>query len=288
VKAAARAVYELAVPRALALAQRLEIPLTFFAVSDDLQDHASCAALRLAIAEGHTVESHSASHPYDLAKLDPERLRREVTGSFNAIEGALGQRPRGFRAPGYALSDEVLDALEDAGAIFDASSFPCPAYYFAKLAALGAITQSGRRSASVIGPPRGVLAPTEPYLPGHPWWRAGGRSILEIPMRVTRGLRLPVIGTSVGLAGPRGARMLVRACGRPATFSLELHGLDFLDRDDGLHDLVGHQPELRRTREDRLAALESALTELRALGYGFLSMRELAVVTLAALTSPCT
>lgn len=273
---AARAVFGLALPRALDWAERHGARLTLFAVSDDLAHAENADALRAALARGHDVESHSKSHPYDLVRRSASELQREVGGSFDALERALGVRPRGFRAPGYTLSDALLDAVEQAGARYDASLLPSPAYYALKLAALGAIGAAGRRSTSIVGPLRPMFGPIEPYRPGTPYWTRGERALLEIPMRVTPGARLPLIGSSLGLAGARGARLMVRACRARPTFSLELHGMDFLEREDGLEDLAPHLPELARPLARRLAALDAALAELRTCGFELGTLREIA------------
>ncbi len=266
--------FERAVPRALAWATRLGVPLTFFVVADDLRLGVARDVLDHALGQGHAVESHSQTHPYDLVRLPAADIEREVAGSFDAIEAALGVRPHGFRAPGYTLSDAVLDALERAGASFDASAFPCPAYYLAKLAAIGAMFERGKQSASIAASPTQLLCPTEAYRPGRPWWRRGDRPLLEIPMRVTRGPRLPVIGTSLALAGERMAPALADACGLPALFSLELHAMDFLDVADGLEELRGHQPELWRPRAERERALDRVIERLRMRGYHFATLRD--------------
>jgi len=279
----ARPAYDLAVGRALSFADRLGVPLTFFAVSDDLARPRSAAVLAEALRRGHAVESHSASHPYDLVRLDRDRIRAEVSGSFDAIERILGQRPEGFRAPGYTTSDALLDAVEEAGARFDASLLPSPPYWAAKVAALGSMHSAGKRSSAIIGPARATLGPTEPYRPGRPPFARGERSLVEIPMRVTRGPRLPVIGTSLGALGPRAARALVRSCMPCNTFSLELHAMDFLDASDpGLEGLPGHAVELSRGRAARQSSLEAAVGEVLDRGFSWVLLREI-----ARATSPC-
>jgi peptidoglycan-N-acetylglucosamine deacetylase len=269
-------VFRKAVPRALDLAERLGIPLTFFVVSSDLEDPTSATLMRTAISIGHTVESHSATHPYDLIRLGPEAIQREVSGSFDAIEKILGARPQGFRAPGYSLSDEVLDAVEATQAKFDASAFPCPAYYLAKLAVMGAMVPLGRRSSSIVSSPVQLLAPTEPYRPGKSWWRKGARRLVEIPMRVTSGMRLPVIGTTLLYGGETGGPRLIEKCGKPKHFSLELHGIDFLEPDDGVADLAKRQIEITRPLAQRIKILTACVRRLNQQGYRFVSLREMA------------
>ncbi|MFO0616394.1 MAG: polysaccharide deacetylase family protein [Polyangiaceae bacterium] len=112
------------------------------------------------------VESHSMTHAYDLVQLGRERIRREVLDGFDAIERHVKRRPTSFRAPGYTLSDKVLDAVEEAGA----SVRLVGVYEHALLAGEsgrarldGAPRQAGARS--ILGSPR-ALAPTEPTDPG--------------------------------------------------------------------------------------------------------------------------
>jgi len=257
---AARVVYEVAVPRALGFARSLGIPLTFFAVGADLEQQGGADVLVDARRAGHAVESHSLTHPYDLVRLPAADIEREVAGSFDAIERAVGERPRGFRSPGYTTSDAVFDAVERAGAAFDSSILPSPPYFAAKLAVMGAMAMVGRRSASVATGVEATLAPTRPYRPGRPYWREGARSIVELPIQVTRRLRVPVIGTLLGRAGERGARALVRGCGDTPLLNVELHGIDFLDRADVESDVRG-LPELKVGLEARLAAFRAAIVE---------------------------
>jgi peptidoglycan/xylan/chitin deacetylase (PgdA/CDA1 family) len=257
---AARVVYEVAVPRALGFARSLGIPLTFFAVAQDLEHRACADVLVDARRAGHAIESHSSTHPYDLVRLPPSAIEREVGGSFDAIERAVGERPRGFRSPGYTTSDAVFDAIEAAGATFDSSILPSPPYFAAKLAVMGAMAMVGRRSASVASGLEATLAPVRPYRPGRPYTRPGKRPLVELPIQVTRRLRVPVIGTLLGRAGERGARALVRGCGDTPLLNLELHGIDFLNAAELGSDLRG-LPELRVPMEERLAAIRAGIGE---------------------------
>ncbi|MFO0616393.1 MAG: hypothetical protein U0414_27625 [Polyangiaceae bacterium] len=76
-----------------------------------------------------------------------------------------------------------------------------------------------------------------------------------------------MIGTTLALAGARGAPALVTACGTPGVFNLELHAIDFLSVEDGLSDLGPHQRELGIPLARRIGALDAALDTLDARGY---------------------
>jgi peptidoglycan-N-acetylglucosamine deacetylase len=272
---AASLVYDLGLARLRALADAGGFPLTLFAIGSDLVRAEASQGLRDAAAAGHEIANHSLDHRYDLVRLGRGEIRRQIEDGARAIEQAVGERPVGFRAPGYTITDEVFDILEDLDVTYDSSVFPCPAYFAAKTAAIGAIAARGRSSRSIIDTPKVLLSPTQPYRIGKPYWRRG-QGLLEIPVQVTRGLRLPFIGTSVTLAGPSRARLLAKMCVGEPLVNLELHGIDVLDAADGLKALRPHQHDVRVTHERKLEALLAATSELRRAGYTFVTMREAA------------
>jgi hypothetical protein len=225
---------------------------------------------------GHRIESHSYGHQYDLSRLSPSEIDDDVRRAQERIEAVTGRRPLGFRAPGYAVSDALFDALERHGLSFDSSVLPSFPYYLAKAGALAWMAARGRKSVAVLDTPRVMAAPAQPYRAGRPWYRRGERALLELPIGVTPLARLPFIGTALTLGGARGARLLARTCVGMELVNLELHGIDFLDARDGLADLVGFQPDVRVPVEHKLRAIGAALDVLRSAGYDFVTLAEAA------------
>lgn len=268
-------VYDVAVERLRDLAEHAGIPLTLFAIGSDLERPEARATLAEAAAEGHEIANHTLDHRYDLVRLGREEITRQITQGSNAIENATGVRPVGFRAPGYTITDEVFDVLVELGVSYDASVFPCPAYFAAKTAAIAGIAIRGRTSRSVVDTPRVLTAPTRPYRVGKPYWTRG-EGLLEIPVQVTRGLRLPFIGTSVTMAGSSKARLLARMCVGEPLVNLELHGIDVLDADDGLDALRPHQIDVRVPHTRKLDAIMATIDLLKEEGYSFVTMRDAA------------
>ena len=275
---AAHAIYRRALPRLAELFARESIPATFFVIGKDLEHAENVETLKALRDAGHELSNHSLNHIYDLSRQDRDTIRREIEGGMDVIEAATGVRPRGFRAPGYTIVDTVFEVLQELGVEYDSSVFPCPAYYGAKTAAIGAIRIRGRRSHSIVDDPRVLSAPADPYRVGTPYWSRGD-GVLELPIGVTRRLtgQLPYIGTSVTMAGEKGARWLTKMiAGRPLV-CLELHGIDLADREeDGLEFLAPHQPDLRRSAAQKERALCSAIDALREAGYRFVTMAEAA------------
>jgi peptidoglycan-N-acetylglucosamine deacetylase len=269
------AVYDVAIERLLGLASAQKIPLTLFAVGADLEREESAHALSDAHQAGHEIANHSLDHRYDLTKLSRTEIAKQISGGADAIEKAVGVRPTGFRAPGYVITDEVFSVLRDLEVAYDSSVFPCPAYNALKAAAIARIAIGGKTSRSIIDSPAVLLAPTHPYRIGQPYWREG-HGLLELPIQVTRGLRLPFIGTTITMAGPDRARWLTKMCVGAPLVNLELHGIDVLDVDDGLHELRPHQPDVKITRERKLESLTAVIDVLRAEGYSFVTCAEAA------------
>ena len=268
-------VYDLALARLRSLADAGGFPLTLFTIGRDVARPEARDGLRDAAAHGHEIANHSLDHRYDLVRLGRDEIARQVEEGARVIEEATGRRPVGFRAPGYTITDEVFEVLTELGVAYDASVFPCPAYYAAKTAAIGAIAARGRKSRSIVDTAKVLLAPTRPYRVGKPYWKRG-EGLLEIPIQVTRGLRLPFIGTSVTLAGPSRARLLARMCVGEPLVNLELHGIDVLDAEDGLEALRPHQPDVRVAHARKLDAILAVVEVLRRAGYTFVTMQEAA------------
>lgn len=269
------AVYDVAIDRLSQMAKDAGLPLTLFAIGRDLARPAAAKRLRAARDDGFEIANHSLDHRYDLTKLGLSEITAQIEKGAQAIFDATGERPVGFRAPGYTITDPVFEALASLGVAYDSSVFPCPSYWAAKTAAIGAISVRGRMSRSVVDTPLVLAAPTRPYRVGKPYWRRG-TGLLEIPVQVTRGLRLPFIGTSVTLAGPTGARLLAQMCVGEPLINLELHGIDVLDTADGLEELRPFQPDVRVPAARKLDALHAVFDTLRRAGYAFVTMREAA------------
>ena len=273
--ASSNAVFDIALERLQEFSRSQAIPLTLFVIGSTLERKENGAKLRALADAGHELGNHTFGHRYDLTRLDAATMRNEIEFAQDAIERATGHRPVGFRAPGYTVTDELLGLIELGGFLYDSSVFPCPAYWAAKGVAISAIRLRGRRSHSVLDTPRVLTAPTRPYRIGHPYWKRGG-GLLELPIQVTRGPRLPFIGTTITVAGPLVAEQLARAVAGEPLVNLELHGIDVLDVNDGLERLVKFQHDVRVPHRRKLEALTAVVDTLRQAGHKFVRLDEAA------------
>lgn len=273
--AAPSLIYDVALPRIAAFAAAQAIPMTLFVVGCDVRRVANAQALRALADAGCELGNHTRDHDYRLVGLSPTKIREQVQGGRDDIAAATGHRPTGFRAPGYSINRAVVDALLEAGVAYDSSVFPCPSYYGAKAAAMALGFIAGRSSQARLDHPSILLAPRRPYRLGLHHWRSG-HGLVELPIQTTPGLRLPFIGTTLTLAGPLGARWLAASVATERFVNLELHGMDFLDRNDGLEALVPYQTDVKVPLARKLDALAAALDRLRESGFGFERLDEAA------------
>jgi len=281
-------ILERALPRAARLFAARGIHVTWFVVGRDADgdlvatDRAARAAnasrLRALADAGDELGNHSYSHPYELARLAPADVARELDGCDRVLRAITGRQPRGFRAPGYDLSPAMLDHLARLGYRYDSSLFPAPGYYAAKAVVMAALAVAGRPSGAVMTNPRALTAPPAPYRPAMTApWRRGQAPLVELPVAVTPWLRLPAIGTSLLVAPAAIRRRIVAAMARRPFWNFELHGIDFADAEnDGIPgELVARQPDLRVPIADKLARLEQLLDQLAA-GWQLVTLAEAA------------
>ena len=243
---AQRAVPEIAVQRFCELFEALGVRATFFVIGRDAG--IAPARLRAAASAGHEIGSHSFAHDYALSRRTREEIAQDLALAERAIEDACGSRPRGFRAPGYTLSPELLDAVRERAYAYDSSLLPSPPYYAAKAAALAVYALRGRRSESILGGLRQLFAPRGPHR---------RRGVRELPVATLPGLRAPVIGTTV-LPFP----WLARRAFAGGHLNLELHGIDALDATDVPREIAAAQPGLRLRAAEKLRRLRELLKTL--------------------------
>ncbi len=269
------AVYDLALERLKVFAETHHIPLTLFAIGSDLKRPQNAERLLSMAAVGHEIANHTMDHRYDLTRLPDHEMRRQILDCIEMIERAVGKSPLGFRSPGYVITDALAYELRDAGVLYDSSVFPCPMYYGAKATTMGAMMIRGRSSYSVFDHPRVLIAPTRPYRMGEHFHQKGD-GLVELPVQVTPGLRLPFIGTMLTMGGLRAAQWLTAMVAREPFINLELHGIDFLDARDGLEGLVDFQPDVRKALSHKQEIFSTVVQMLRQRGYVFVRLREVA------------
>jgi len=248
--------WEVGVPRFLELFKRFDLKATFFVVASDLEREGPRRVAAELVRAGHELASHTYSHPYDLIKKSDADIVAEIERAEEPLSQLRGTAVAGFRAPGYNIDKRVLQVLADRGYLYDSSLLPCPPYYAARAAVIAKMRLTGRRSRSIVGDPRSAFASRAPH--------RTPSGLLELPMTVLPGVRLPVIGTSLALMGPLAAAALRPIMSRMEFVNLEFHAVDMIDFADLMDSpLPQYQPDLRRLLREKQPAYEAVLKASR-------------------------
>lgn len=258
---------DLAVPRILAVLDRLDLRLTVFIIGRDVVQAKDRGLFAEIARRGHEVANHSFEHELALHHWPRARIREEIVRAGAVIEEATGQSPRGFRGPAYGLSTDLLEVLIDLGYDYDASSYPnslglaARLYHRRQLSRLGGEATVGE---GLYGGWRDCRMPLKPY-----HWSLPEGGLTEVPVTTLPLLRLPFHGTYLNFLADRSAGLgrwyfraalaLCRLRGVPP--SLLLHATDFLGSDD-LADFT-YIPGMQRRRAEKVAFMTEVLDAYR-------------------------
>lgn len=226
------------VPLALDLLDRLELRITVFVVGADAVRTTNLPYLRAIAERGHEVGNHSFSHECSLQRLAEDQIEDEVTRAEDAITEATGQRPTGFRGPGFSWSPVLFEVLGRRGYLYDASVLPTflgpvARWYFLARSGLGPEERS--RRGGLFGSFRDGFRPLRPYS----WQLQTGTRLLEIPITTLPVVKVPFhmsyllylasISERLMHAYLRAAIAMCQATGVQPSFLL--HPLDLLGAD---------------------------------------------------------
>lgn len=229
-------VYEQGIARLLDLFARFAVRATFFVCGRDLPVQAHW--LREMVRHGHEIANHSTWHRTGFARLSAAEKRADIVTTQVLIEEACGQRPSGFKAPGFSFAPDLLAVLAELGFCYDSTILPMP--WAPALRSLQRLLSHGEVDGSHYGRARHGLAPLHPYQPDmaaphrpRPADQPGQPDFWEAPVTTMPLLRLPMHSTFVLTAGQPlfdAGMMLVQTKGVPVNYLL--HAADVIDAVD--------------------------------------------------------
>ena len=229
---------DLLIPRMVKVFRQAGVKPTIFVVGRDAEMEKNRNALRLLAVEGYEIGNHSHEHEAWVHEKSEEQLAAEILKAEESISAVLGNRPQGFRGPGFSSSEAMLTVLRKRGYRYDASSLPtfigplARLYYFRS----SKLSPEQRRSRKLLfGSVKSAFQSNKPYFIG-----TNGTSLLEIPVTTIPYLRVPFHISYVlylSTFSPRLARFYWRMALRMCLWtntppSILLHPLDFLGYED--------------------------------------------------------
>jgi peptidoglycan-N-acetylglucosamine deacetylase len=182
--------FDIFIPHVLNILDELELKITFFIVGKDTESEENRNYLKLITERGHEVGNHSYNHESWLQSYAYNEIEKEIITAEEAILEVTGQRPLGFRGPGFSWSFDLLRVLESRGYLYDASTLPtylgplARMYYFSK-SDLSKSEKKARKE--LFGKFSEGFRKLKPY-----YWNLGkNKKIIEIPVTTMPVFKLP-------------------------------------------------------------------------------------------------
>jgi len=169
------------IPHVLDVLERLNLKVTFFIVGQDAALDKNREVLSALIKRGHEVGNHSFNHEPWLHLYEQEKIKKEILEAEDHIIRVTGQKPIGFRGPGFSWSSSLLKILIKNHYLYDASTLPT---YIGPLARMyyfwtSSFTKEEKSQRNgLFGGFRDGFKPVKPY-----FWKLGSNEkLLEIPV----------------------------------------------------------------------------------------------------------
>jgi len=185
--------FDLCVPRILDFFDKFAVKSTVFVVGQDAVLEKNHDAIRSLAEAGHEIANHSFHHEPWLHLYTRAQLEKEFSDTEQSIEKLTGEKPIGFRGPGFSLSDEVLRTLMRRGYVYDCSTFPtylgpiARLYYFFK-SSLSQAEKEDRKE--LFGKARDGFQTNDVYE-----WNWRGRRLIELPVTTMPLMKSPIHGS---------------------------------------------------------------------------------------------
>ncbi len=229
---------DLVVPRILEFLRDRDLKITFFVVGQDAELEKNSEAFTRLSESGHEIACHSFNHEPWLHLYSEQDLSDELEKAEEAIQKATGQRVRGFRGPGFSISETTLRVLLRRGYEYDATAFPnvlnplARAYFFAtsKLT-----DEEKEKRKALFGSFSDAFRPVKPYS-----WRLDEHELIELPVTTMPIFKTPIhfsyliyLASYSKFVAKFYLRFAMTMCRITRTEpSLLLHPLDFMGAED--------------------------------------------------------
>ncbi len=254
-------------PRILNFMEDNDLKITFFLVGKDCGFERNHDHFKNIAENGHEVGNHSYSHNQWMADLPIHEIEKEIVEADAAIFSLIGEKPVGYRGPGYSFSSEIAGVLAAHHYLYDGSllsSFvgPLARLFFFFTSDFKKLDKEKRKK--LFGSWKDGFRPNHPFL-----WSTSGRRLLEMPVTVMPFFRIPIHATYVLFLYQVNKklallffRLAIRFCLMTRTApSLLLHPPDFIGADDP--DDLSFMPGLKLKVDEKLNCLKEIIRILR-------------------------
>jgi hypothetical protein len=180
---------DLFIPNVLDILEQLNLKITFFIVGQDAALARNRDALKLLVVKGHDVGNHSFHHEPWMDSNGKGPIEKEVLKAEEHIINATGQKPIGFRSPGFKWTPELFEILAENGYFYDSSVHPTyiaplARYFYFRRTKFSEEQKKERKNMIGIGE---VTKPNKPFI----WQLSSKMKLLELPVTTMPVFRIP-------------------------------------------------------------------------------------------------
>ena len=239
--------------RLMELAEKYNFKYSIFVIGRDLEDPEIFARVREWSSLGHEIGNHSWSHHMDIGALKKNDIEQEVLRSHEIITRCTGKEPKGFMAPGWSISKELVSVLSENKYLYDASLIPSfSVYLIAGKIALNHLNNREKMKRILNRKDLTFLLkyPKTPFMMD---------SLLILPMPVLSKASIP-FWHSLGFAfgWKRTFRNLKKHLKKVDYFYYLLHPADIIDSNDFEEDYPNSLERLNISFKEKMQVLDSA------------------------------
>jgi len=252
-------------------------------VGNDFKYSANLNPIREIHKGGHEIANHSMTHPQGFRWLSSEEKEIEIQAMGQICKKATGEKPIGFRSPGWNIDNATVPVLKKLGYTYDSSIFPTFLMPVMKFAHWRSMSRQAKPDRTTMGLLEYMFAPIRPYHSNlNSLSRKGTDGLTEFPLSVTPVLRIPFFATLLLFSGVGFFRFLYRQIHRfhlPIHF--QMHLSDFVDY--SLPELTNQMPQSGQgtyvpqalhTPLSKKLELFKAIIELIGADYNFLTLKQ--------------
>ena len=238
-------IYTKALPIFLNILKKTNSKATFMIIGADLEMKACRDFCKKAITLGHEIGNHSWSHSDNFGQLSHEGKKQEIQKTHTLLTKVCGQKPIGFRGPGYYIDVDSIKILQELGYKYDSSVLPGLSQTLMKLYIQ---VKNKKGMEKIFKKGKDLMSKHRPYVLSQS--RSKGK-LWELPISVFPIITIPIHSTFIYFLGPVYKKIIILYLKSKKGYLLYLfHAIDFLE-----HPSTPNHPIIpfRYSLEERIA-----------------------------------
>ncbi len=263
------------------IAEKYRFKYSIYLIGKDLEKPENRECVKKWASQGHEIGNHSWSHPPNLGAMNKLEIHQQVEMAHEIITKTINHEPKGFIAPAWSTSPEVVKILIELKYTYDTSGFPSWLMFPALLKLL--LNHMNDRRFFKILHRKDFLyllfGPRDSYITTGSLFKSSnvsdGNSITMLPLPTNK-YRIACWHTLVFMFGWKIHEKILRSCLRENnTFYYVIHPADLINK----NDLLNHSISLERLGTPlwlKQRYLEKSIEAILKTGRKIITMEELA------------